>query len=328
MVLAKRSLVESEISTLTTMTAFSGSSQNEAKKTLDALNGTVAAATAEQKNKTEEAMKARHKCMQSNIPQSPSNGVSTPVSESCSRLRSTMENAVDSTFNQAQVTSQYQSAAFILNTKQKFNSFLNARVSSLKQELAELNRELERTEPYLGPIADSREFQDLHKVLNATEQSLDDEWLQFEYNSDSSHASTSQETTSVDVAVGLSFSTQVPGGFSAGGSVNVGVSHTDLEQSIKSTSVRVAGELLRVTIKRPWFKPSIFEDTSLSFVSIHWNGNYLCMHKFLINTNIYRVPLMKKSKKRHTFLLALRMKVHSETMWLAPRRIDTSCLNT
>ena len=271
MVLAKKSLVESEISTLTTMTAFSSSSQNEAQKTLDALNGSVAAASAEQKNKTEEAMKARHECLQSNAQQSPSNAsksTSAPVSDSCSKLRSTMESAVDSTFNQAQVTSQYQSATFILNSNQKFNSFLSARVSSLKQELVELNSELERTEPYLGPIADSRDFQDLHKVLNATDQNLDDEWLQFEYDSDSSHASTSQETSSVNVAVGLSVSTETPGGPSAGGSVNVGVSHTDLKQSIKSTSVHVSGELLRVTIKRPWFKPSIFEDTSLSFVSI------------------------------------------------------------
>ena len=259
MILAKKSLVESEISTLTTMTAYSDSNQREANKTLSHLGGAVTAASNEQTNKTEEAMNARNECLRSN----------DSLSESCSRMQGAMEGAVDATFSKAQVTSQYQTAAFTLNTDQQFNSFLNARVSSLQQELAELDNELKRAEPYLGPIADSRDFQDLHNVLNATEQSLDDEWLQFEYDSDSSHASTSQDSTSVNVAIGLSYKSPIPYGLSAGGNLNVGYSHTDLSQAISSASVKVSGELLRVTIKRPWFKPGIFDDTSLSFVSMH-----------------------------------------------------------
>ena len=258
MVLAKKSLVESEISTLKTMTAFSSSRKREAEQTLAALNETVAAASAEQKNKTEEAMKARYECLRSNI----SLG---QQSSACQKLQSATEIAVDSTFTQAQVNAQYQSAAFTLNSKEKFNSFLNARVSSLEQELAEIESELKRTEPYLGPVADSRDFQDLNKLLNDTEQNLDDEWLQFEYDSDSSHISSSQEANSINVAVGLSVG--VPNGLGLGLGVNVGKSDTDLKQAISSASVKVSGELLRVTVKRPWFKPSIFEDTALYFVS-------------------------------------------------------------
>ena len=260
MVLAKKSLVESEISTLTTMMAFANSTKKEAQQTLDTLNQTVATASADQKNKTEEAIKARYECLKSNA----SLG---QQSESCQKLKSATESAVDSTFTQAQVNAQYQSAAFTLNSEQKFNSFLNVRVLSLQQELAELESELRHTEPYLGPVADSHDFQDLNKLLNETEQNLDDEWLQFEYDSDSSHVNGSQEANSVNVAFGLSVG--IPNGLGLGLGVNVGKGDTDLKQAISSASVKVAGELLRVTIKRPWFKPSIFEDTTLYFVSLH-----------------------------------------------------------
>ena len=380
MLLAKKSLVESEISSLRTMMAFSNSTTSQTTKTLEELQKYVTAASAEQKNKTEEAMKARHKCMESNSAQSTStkpdkplvtdipktgpnsgsvddaiieankptvdrkkdelkgekgpgtgskgekgtgtgskggpdtgstdtvdrkkdklkgekgtgtgskgekgtgtgskggpdtgstdtkksSGGKAPISDACKKLRGAMESAVDSTFNQAQANSQYQTAAFALNSDNKYNSFLNARVTSLQQRLTAIENDLENAKPYMGPIADSRDFQDLQKTLKATEQSLDDEWLQFEYDSDSSHVKTSQDTTSVNAALGLSYNNPVPEGLSLSGNVNVGYSDTDLEHSLSSADVQVSGELLRVTVKRPWFKPSIFDDTSLSYVS-------------------------------------------------------------
>ena len=260
MVLAKKSLVESEISTLTTMMAYSNSSQSSAQSTLDILNGTVAAASAEQTNKTKEAMKARYDCLQS------SNTSSGHLSDACRRLAIATESAVDITFTQAQVNMQYQSAAFALNSKQAFNSFLQSRVSTLQHELAEIESELKRTEPFLGPVADSRDFKDLNNLLNETEQNLDDEWLQFQYDSDSENTSSSQDVNSVNVATSLSIG--IPGTVAFGLGVNVGKGDTDLKMAISRASVKVSGELLRVTIKRPWFKPSIFEDTSLYFVSI------------------------------------------------------------
>ena len=42
---------------------------------------------------------------------------------------------------------------------------------------------------------------------------------------------------------------------------------TDFQQDLNRASIKVSGELLRVTIKRPWFRPSLFENPSLFFVS-------------------------------------------------------------
>ncbi len=258
MVLAKKSLVEAEISTLKTMISFSNVTKEETEGTLRQLNETVAVASLEQQNKTKEAIRAKYECLKANSTKGPA----------CMKLRAATEEAVDSTFTKAQASAQYQSIAFTLNSDKKFGSFLNARISSLQQELSELESELRHSEPYLGPIADSRDFQNLNHLLNETEQNLDDNWLQFEYDSDSSHVKTSQESNSVNVVTRISAG--YPLGLSFGLGVNAGKSDTDLNQAISSANVKVSGELLRVSVKRPWFKPSIFEDSTLSFVSSHF----------------------------------------------------------
>ncbi len=259
MVLAKKSLVEAEVSTLKTMISFSNITTKEVEGTLQELNDTIAVAKLEQENKTKEAMIAKYECLKQNITQQQQSNV-------CSNFKILTEQAVDSTFTKAQASAQYQSAAFTLNSEQKFNSFLNARISSLQQELSELESELRHTKPYLGPIADSRDFQNLNKLLNESDENLDDNWLQFEYDSSSSHVNNSQESNSVNVATRLSAG--YPLGLSFGLGVNVNKAETDLRRAISSANVKVSGELLRVSVKRPWFKPSIFEDLTLSFVSI------------------------------------------------------------
>ena len=264
MLLAKKSMVESEIDTLKTMISFSSVNKDKAKATLDVLNRTVAAATNIRDNKTREAIEARQDCLR----QQSAENTTTPggtKQDPCSKLKDATEDAVDAAFTQAQANSQYQTAAFTLQSNEQFNSFLGSRVSSLEKELTEIESELQSTEPYLGPIAQSHEFENLNKLLNETEQNLDDEWTQFEYDSDSTHVNTSQESKSVNVAVGISVG--IPDGFGLGIGANYGKTDVDMKQAISNADLKVAGEVLRVNIKRPWFKPSIFDDSTLFFVS-------------------------------------------------------------
>ena len=105
----------------------------------------------------------------------------------------------------------------------------------------------------------------MNSVLNETEQNLDDAWTSFQYDSESSHTQTDTETNSWNVAVGLGVDV---GRFGVQASAHYGRSTTNMRQSFNSANLKVSGQLLRVTIKRPWFKPSIFENPSLSFVSL------------------------------------------------------------
>ena len=258
MLLAQKSMLESEMNTLQTMVKFNNRSQQQANQTLDALSDKLNKTTANRENKTTAAASSFRGCISANA-----NG-SNGTSPDCNKFKQANLEAVSATFQQAQVQQEYESAAFLLNSKGQFNDFLSMRVDSLKRQIASIEAELATAKPYLGGLADSREFQNLNSLLNETEQNLDDAWTSFEYDSDSSHIDTDEETKSLNVAT--SFGVGAPG-FGVNVGVNYGKGTADLKQALNSANLKVSGELLRVVVKRPWFRPNIFTDPSLSFVS-------------------------------------------------------------
>ena len=258
-------MLVSEQDALTTMIEFNQQNhhQHQRQESLNKLEQRVNATKSNQKNKTTAAMVARVNCVSQTSDQSTE--TNTATSGPCEKLNTAAEGAVGATFQHAQTQSQYFSASFFLGSSTKYNSFLSTRIEAIERQVEHINEQLDNTAPYLGDIADSREFRDLNNILNETEQNLDDEWEQFEYDSDSSHVSTDIHTSSLSVGVG--FGVGVPGEFSLGGSFNYGKSTGDIKQAVSSANLKVSGEVLRVTIKRPWFKPSIFENPLLFFVS-------------------------------------------------------------
>ena len=261
MLIAKKSMVESELDALKSMIAFNEQNKDQAQKTTGELQAKLNASTAQTANKTQGAGQALTNCLSSR-----SGSNSTGTSAECKDYGKAKDDAVTASFQQAQIQSEYESAQFLLNSKGQFNTFLGARVHALERELASINAELNATsQVHLGGLADSREFHNLNALLNETEQHLDDNWLQFEYDSDSSHINTQQDTSSLNVAVGIGVG--APGIESFEGGVNYGKGTTDLKQALNSATLKISGSVLRVVIKRPWFKPSLFADPSLSFVS-------------------------------------------------------------
>ena len=269
-------MLQSELDSLKTMVAFNTRNEDQANRTLQALENKLNSTSQERDNKTKVASSSMAECMSSNAKQSASGNTSSPKlgptqsNPECNKFKQANSDAVTATFNQAQVRSEYESAAFLLNTKGQFNDFLSSRANSLKREIASIDVELAESKPYLGGVADSKEFRDLNSLLNDTEQNLDDAWTAFEYDSDSSHMDSDQETKSFSASLG--FDVIIPAHFvpiSIGAAVNFGLEMADLKQAFNSANLKVSGELLRVVIKRPWFKPSIFQDPSLSFVSFN-----------------------------------------------------------
>ena len=262
MLIAKKSMAESERDALKSMIIFNNQNQNQSANATSQLKTKLDAATTQTVNKTSDAGQALTSCIHSN-----SNSTTNRTTSQCQDYRRANADAVTASFQQAQVKSEYESAQFLLNSKGQFNSFLTARVDTLERELASLNAQLNASSNvHLGGLADSREFQNLNKLFNETEQSLDDNWLEFEYDSDSSHINTQQDTSSHNIAAGIGIG--APGIASFDGGFNYGKGTTDLKQALNSASLKVSGSVLRVVIKRPWFKPSLFSDPSLSFVSL------------------------------------------------------------
>lgn len=282
-------MLQSERDVLSASIKFMSVGQDKASQAVDALSKKVNYTTEKRDNATQKLIQARSDCVQQSAQQGvpegggkevPGGGGEEPPpiekrsaddqtkKDPCNDFKQATEGAVDATFQQAQASMEYFSSSFLLNSNKQYESFLQSRISSLDSEIREINDSLHESRVYLGELADSNEFNSLNKLGNETTQDFDSEWMQFEYDSDSSHIHTDQDKTSLNVAAGFGVGTP---GASLDASGYYGKGTADLMQAVNSANLKASGELLRVTIKRPWFRPSLFEDPSLFFVSNHDN---------------------------------------------------------
>lgn len=272
MLIARKSMLQSEVSALQSMVDFNKQNKGKANETLGILNANLNRTTHERDDKARAAASSMMDCISENVQSnSTQNAVATDNSSpsACDNFKKANEDAVSATFQQAQVKMDLESASFLLNSNEQFNNFLGMRISNLQSEITAIDSDLESvTDPYLGGVADSSEFQNLNSILNETGQDLDDEWTGFEYDSDSSHVDSDEETNSMNVAAGFAVGVK---GLAVKASANYAKGTTDMKKALNSASLKVSGELLRVVIKRPWFRPEIFTDPSLYFVSNYYN---------------------------------------------------------
>ena len=98
---------------------------------------------------------------------------------------------------------------------------------------------------------------------------LDDDWFQFEYDSktEAVNVEVSSQTTSASLGISSSIKRRL-GKFSFGARRSVSYSKytRDSFSSFNSTNVRVSGELLRVSVQMPWFRPELFDEKQLIMV--------------------------------------------------------------
>ena len=273
MLIARKSMLQSEMDALNTMVQFISTGQDSASKTVDALQKKVNYTTEKRDKATQEVVKARNECISQNAQKGvpaetkEKRAITDPTSDPCEHLKQATEGAVDATFQQAQASSELYSSSFLLNSNEKYESFMQSRIAAIQRDIEEIDEQLnnlDKGQVYLGEIADSKEFKALNRLGNETVQDYDSEWLQFEYDYDSTHINTSQDKSSFGVSAGFGGGIK---GASLGASAYYGKGTADLQQAVNSASLKASGELLRVSIKRPWFRPSLFENSVLYFVS-------------------------------------------------------------
>lgn len=262
MLIAKRSMLQSEVDTLDATLRFTSEGKDKAEQATNAMERTVNYTSERRDNATKAAVNARNDCMskRASNQSTSTSGENNP----CTKAKEEANSAVDATFQNAQASSEYFSASFLLKSNAKFQGFMNSRKSALKRQITEINNQLDNLKPgqvYLGEIAESS---DLKAISEQGEQNLDDQWLKFDYNSDSTHIDTVQDTSSFSVSAGVSANFGVG---SIGLSGYYGKATSEMKSALNSANLQASGELLRVFIKRPWFKPSLFENPILNFVS-------------------------------------------------------------
>ena len=145
------------------------------------------------------------------------------------------------------------------NKAAHINSLIKLK-EDLEQKRQLIHAELGKIDPLVGGVLNM----DSLAVASLVDSHKDDQWMSFEFDS-SSYEKNSDYTnkhSSMSTQSGVNF------GFISG---SWGHSHsgqqTESQQEIAKASLKVKAKLLRVFIKRPWFKPEFFDDRNLNFVS-------------------------------------------------------------
>ena len=216
------------------------------------------------KNVTRKALRVLNHCLYTNAKEGMPKRKRTAAEDPCEKVKKAVDDVLRSVYRQAQENSDFWTLTFLLNSDDRYKSYLQSKIQSIDREIEKINTVLNGSDYqsiYLGDIAD----------LNALNQ-LDTEpysgrfnkWLQFEYSHNSSQRVSNKEKVGVSQKFKGSVTIKkVTVGLSSNNSVDVSV----VNDALKRSSLKISGELLRVTIKRPWLRPSLFENPTLFFVS-------------------------------------------------------------
>ena len=101
-------------------------------------------------------------------------------------------------------------------------------------------------------------FPSLARHAADSQDQLDSRWLGFEFDSSRSISSTDRSSSHRSVAASFSASGLF---WSVSGSFSHSRSESSFRSAMNSANVKIAGELLRVVVQRPWFRPSLFKST-------------------------------------------------------------------
>ena len=172
----------------------------------------------------------------------------------CNMYAESSGNASETVDSNTELFACVQDLDFQVNSFEESREALNRTAQEIEEQIDALKQRLATTDVKFSHLA--REAQ---HAADSQEQ-LDSKWLQFQFDSQryQSSSKTSYSTSTSSFAASLSGRV---GLFSFGGSYSQSRSRSDysFEAAMNRAETIVSGELLRVTVQRPWFRPSIFK---------------------------------------------------------------------
>ena len=256
MLIAQRSLLQSELDTLRDTIHFISENQQTSGQTTTTLQQRVNDTSKMRHNATESALNARNDCMQKRA--------NNDTSE-CTKFQQAADTVVDTTFQNAGASAEFFSTKFLLKSNQQYQRFMQSRMAAIERKISEINTQLDNLQEnqvYLGEIAETL------MPLNETAENDLNQWMKFYYNSETTHVKSSEITAGISTTLSGSASFELEGiPLRVDASEKFGLEFARLQKSFSNANLKASGELLRVFIKRPWFKPSLFDNPMLKFVS-------------------------------------------------------------
>ena len=148
----------------------------------------------------------------------------------------------------------------VYTSRTEYIAKLSEQKSALEAQRTRLYALLGEASPYLGGLLDAEPL----AVANISDAYKDDQWLKFEFDSEQYHQYKEFEATQESVTANMGFHVLF---FSVGGTYSHSKETEYHNDQLAQSQMKAKGELLRVTVKRPWFKPEIFDDPNLTYVS-------------------------------------------------------------
>ncbi|CAI8035380.1 hypothetical protein GBAR_LOCUS19863 [Geodia barretti] len=172
----------------------------------------------------------------------------------CDRYASSSSSAYESVESSTELFACVRDLDFQVNAFEQSREALNQTAQEIERQIEALQQRLSTTDVKFSHLA--REAQ--HAA--DSQDILDSQWLSFQFDSKrykSSSSTLSSRTTS-------NFAASASGGFgffsfSASYSSSRSRSDYSFQAAMNSAETVVGGELLRVTVQRPWFRPSLFK---------------------------------------------------------------------
>ena len=150
---------------------------------------------------------------------------------------------------------------YLWNTRNKdsYIQYLKEQRDKLIVQHDKLYALLGEMDPFMGGILDADQL----AIANLSDTYKGDNWLEFSFDSTEDYGNTDQsssyESISASGGIHILF-------FHIGGSYTHTKQTYHFDQQLASSQMKAKGKLLRVNIKRPWFKAEVFEDPQLNYV--------------------------------------------------------------
>ena len=184
----------------------------------------------------------------------------TPQCQEYDRKTLSTTNAI---FSTSELYACVKDLDFQINSVNETRTTLDEAIDAINDEIDALREQL---------LTTYTKFTELAQHAADTQDQLDSRWLQFEF--DSSHKIRESSSSYKRFHTAAKF--KASGFFwSARASFSYSRSESNFRQSMNSADVSISGELLRVTVQRPWFRPSLFKSTQfeirVSLLYLHEN---------------------------------------------------------
>lgn len=215
------------------------------------LNSTFAAKQGDIQGKVHNYLQAQLNCMHDNM--------ASINSQACQDYDTTTGALLQTLSEEAYAKADRDEFLWNSVNRDSYIQYLKGQKDELFVQQSKLHAMLGEMDPFMDGILEADQL----AIANLSDTYKDDNWLEFSFDSTEDYGNTDQSSSSESISASGGIHILF---FHIGGSYTHSKQMSHFDQQLASSQMKAKGKLLRVNVKRPWFKPEVFEDPQLNYV--------------------------------------------------------------